>query len=65
MAISEKLNENSTALLEAPTRLRINVGSAVLLILIGVYVSLDGYQIGKSGPSGVLDVQMAQFPVRS
>ena len=58
LAISEKLNENPNALLEALTRLRIIVGSAVLLILIGVYVSLDGYQIGgaKSGPSGLVDV---------
>ena len=42
LVISEKLNENLTALLEALTR---NVGSAVLLILIGVYVSLDGYRL--------------------
>ena len=33
LAISEKLNENPTALLEALTRLRINVGSVVLPVL--------------------------------
>ena len=54
----EKLNENPTALLEALARLRINVGSVVLLVLIGVYVSLGDCLTGgaKSRPSGLADV---------
>ena len=57
-AIPEKLTENPTALLEALTRLRIYVSSAVLFILIGVYMSLDACQTGgaKSRPSDLADV---------
>jgi hypothetical protein len=63
----EKLNENLTALLEVLTRVRINVGSVVLLVLIGVYVPPDDCQTGgaKSRPSRLADVQMVQFPARS
>jgi hypothetical protein len=54
----EKLNENLTALLEVLARLRINVGSVVLLVLISVYVSPDDCQSGgaKNRPCGLADV---------
>jgi hypothetical protein len=66
LAISEKLNENPTALLEALTRLRINVGSIVLLILIGFYLYLDNRRTGgaKSKLSRFADIQTTQFSTR-
>jgi hypothetical protein len=64
LAISEKLNENPTVLLEALTRLRRNVRSIVLPFFIRFYVSLDNCRTGgaKSKLFGLADVQTAQFP---
>jgi hypothetical protein len=58
LAISEKLNENPTVLLEALTRLRINVRNVILLIFIRFYVSLDDCRTGraKSELSGLADI---------
>jgi hypothetical protein len=58
LAISEKLNENPTALLEALTRLRINVRCVIRLIVIHLYVSLDDCRAGgaKGKLSGLTDI---------
>jgi hypothetical protein len=66
LAISEKLNENPTALQEALTRLRINVRNVIRSIFIHNYVSLDDCRTGgaKGKLSGLADISTAQFLAR-